>query len=83
MLDVLLLQLDMCCKNKIHHGLCLGWCLVSQTPLTRHTNAVSKEQFAVPVKLCDVDFHSPMAAMCRCIERYAGQKGLQARACWA
>ena len=80
MLDVLLLQLDMCCNNQLHQGLCLGWCLAQGIPMKRLS---TDEELAVPVKLNDVDFYHPMDAMCRCIQYLAGKTGLQARACWA
>ena len=82
MLDVLLLQLDMCCNGKIYHGFCLGWCLVAQIDIQVIKDGDGLE-FVVPMEAMDaVNFHTPMAAMCRCMRSHARSKGLQASACW-
>ena len=84
MLEVLLLQLGMCCDGKIHQGFCLGWCLVKQIPLKTMQDSNNRESFVVPKEpLAQVDFHSPMAALCRCLQDHAQRKGLQASSCWA
>ena len=83
MLEVLLLQLDVCLQGMLNHGFCMGWCIVKGIPLVKCLDAQTHFEFSAPRNLHMVDFATPMRAMCQCLQAHARILQLEASLSWA